>query len=128
VFISGGDSGGFWALCEIDAHWNAVALEFGLASRIASSALVVAFPLATEKRSAQLISRPPVGENLIQLVSREPLKLSESAVLSYQPFKDALHVGDVVVRPELDRERADGLDGEGQRFNQNVAVTTRYFF
>jgi hypothetical protein len=69
-----------------------------------------------------------VREKLVHITPREPLRLAESGVFSYQSITDALHGADVVVGPELDRERAESLDGEGQSFDQDIAVTTGRVF
>jgi hypothetical protein len=51
-------------------------------------------------------------ENLVQLTARKQLRLGKVPVLFDQLIEDALHIGDIVVRPELNREAAKRLNGE----------------
>jgi hypothetical protein len=53
-----------------------------------------------------------VPEDLLQFTARKQLRLGEIRVLFDQRIKDALHIGDIVVRPELNRQAAKRLNGE----------------
>ncbi len=50
------------------------------------------------------------------------LRLGKRCVLLHQLVNQPLHIGDVVVRPEFDRQTAKRLHCEGQRLDYDVSV------